>query len=303
MELSILRKKGYSMRAIAQELRVSHSSVVRELKRSGRRTGVYNPERANFYAYLKRKCSKYEGMKMRNIPGLAEYVKEKLEMGWTPEQISGRLRDENKRCVVSHMGIYRWIYSVHGYHHAKYLPSKRYRRKKRKEKKGLRELIKNRVFIDFRPKVINDRKRIGDFEGDTLGRKKGTSEVLVAAVDRKSRFLVAKKASRTRYSMEEGYQQILKGLKVKSLTLDNGFENVRHESLGVRTYFCHPFSSWEKGTIENTFQRMRRYIPKKSDLADFSDETIASIVERMNNTPRKCLGYKTPVECFKDHFS
>lgn len=291
------------MRAIAQELRVNHSSVVRELKRTGRRTGVYKPETAHLIAYQKRKWSKYEGMKVRDVPGLEEYVKKGLESEWTPEQISGRLRDEHNRCVVSHMGIYKWIYSVHGYQYAKYLPSQRYRRKKRKEKRGLRELIKNRVFIELRPKVINERKRTGDFEGDTLGKKRGTTGVLVAAVDRKTRYLVAKKVTKSRHAMEEGYQKILKGLQVKSLTLDNGFENVRHESLGIPTYFCHPFSSWEKGTIENTFQRLRRYIPKKADLKDFSEETIASIVERMNNTPRKCLGYKTPVECFKDHFS
>ncbi len=304
MELSILRKKGYSMRAIAQELGVSHSSVVRELQRNaGIRTGEYNPGAAHTNAYYRRKKSKYEGMKVREVPELEVYVKKKLELGWTPEQISGRLRREQRKCVVSHVGIYKWIYSVHGLSYAKYLPSKRYRPRKRRKRTGKREIIKNRVFIELRPKVINERKRLGDFEGDTLGRKKGTSATLAGGVDRRSRFLVAKKVSKPRRSMEEGYQKMFRKLKIRSLTLDNGFENVRYESLGVPTYFCHPFSSWQKGTIENTFQRLRRYIPKGSDLSNYSDKYIASVVDQMNNTPRKCLGYKTPAECFKDHFS
>lgn len=304
MELSILRSKGYSLRDIGMALGVSASAVSRELWRNRRKqTGVYDPVLAQHYAYVHRSQSKYEGMKVQKTPGLAEYVKEKLGMGWTPEQISGRLRRDHRKCVVSHMAIYKWIYSQYGLLYAKYLTYKRYHPKKRRKRCGKREIIKNRVFIEFRPKVINERKRLGDFEGDTLGRKKGTSETLAGAVDRKSRFFVARKVSRPRRSMEEGYQKMFRKLILRSLTLDNGFENVRYRSLGAPTYFCHPFSAWQKGSIENTFQRLRRYIPKKSDLADYSDEYIASVVKRMNNTPRKCLDYKTPAEVFKDHFS
>ena len=304
MELSILRKKGYSLREIGEVLGVSASSVSRELKRNAIRTGKYVPDKANHKAWVRRKYSKYEGMKVREESWLEEYVKEKLEAGWTPEEISGRLQEKHGKCIVSHMAIYKWIYSVHGYHHAKYLPSKRHKKKKLKKKKTKRNLIPDRVWIDSRPSVINDRERVGDFEGDTLGRKRtASSQTLVGAVCRLSRFFKARKVKSLKYSMEDGFQRMFEDESALSLTLDNGPENVRHKSLGIPTYFCHPYSSWEKGSIENVFQRLRRYIPKGSDIADFSDEEIASIVERMNNTPRKCLGFKTPAEVFKEHFT
>ena len=100
--------------------------------------------------------------------------------------------------------------------------------------------------------------------------------------------------------MEDGFEKIVDKLNPLSLTLDSGPENVRHKKLQVPTFFCHPYRSWEKPTIENSFQRMRRWIPKKSRLEDYSNEDIASIIEKMNNTPRKCLGYSTPAEVFKE---
>lgn len=301
MELSILRKKGYSLRDIGNVLGVNASSVSRELRKNKlARSGEYDPEKADHKAYVRRKNSKYEGMKICRDEELEAYVKEKLKKGWTPEEISGRLERERGEPVISFKVIYKWIYSSQGQAYAKFLPTKRHRKRKRWKKKRSREMIPNRVSIDFRPKVIEKRKRIGDFEGDTLGRKKGTSEVLSGLVDRRSRYLLARKVPSLKHTMDT-FQALLKNCVTKSLTLDNGVENKTHQKLGIPTYFCDPYSSWQKGSIENTFQRLRRHVPKGSDLKSFSHKFIASVVDRMNNTPRKCLGYQTPAEVFKDH--
>lgn len=303
MELSILRKKGYSLRAIAAELGVSPASVSRELRRNRMVCGIYKPGLAQQYAWNRRRNSKYEGMKLRNMEGLEDHVKQKLQEGWTPEQIAGRLKEESGKTVVSFKGIYKWLYSVYGLAYVKYLPYRKLTPRKRKGKKEKRNLIPDRVWIEERPEIIDGRKRIGDFEGDTLGRPKYASpETLAAVMDRLSRFLIGKKVSSLKHTMEDGFKVILPK-QALSLTMDNGPENVRHKSLGVPTYFCHPYHSWEKGGIENAFQRLRRWIPKRADLKDYSNEKIASIFERMNNTPRKCLGYRTPAEVFKEQYN
>lgn len=299
MELSILRKKNYSLRSIAEELGVNVSSVSRELKRNSLESGKYNSSKANHKSYVRRKYSKYEAMKIINVPWLESYIKKKLEEGWTPEEISGRLELDYDKSVVSFKLIYKWIYSAYGQAYAKYLPSQRIKQRKRRKKKTKRTLIPNRILITQRPSVINERKRIGDFEGDTLGKKKGTKHVLAGIVDRKSRYFLARKVKGLRFTMMQGFKEIIPG-NTYSLTLDNGVENIHYEKLSIPTYFCHPYSSWEKGSIENTFQRLRRYIPKGTDLKNYSEKQIDLIVHRMNNTPRKCLNFRTPAEVFND---
>ena len=162
-----------------------------------------------------------------------------------------------------------------------------------------REMIKNRVFIDQRPLIINQRKYLGDFEGDTMGKPKGMKETIVVLSGRKSRWLLVKKVSQLKYAMD-GLKELIKSVPVKSITLDNGVENVRHQELGIPTYFCHPYSPWEKGTVENSIKRLRRYIPKRANPANYSQKKINAIVAKMNNTPRKCLGFKTPNEVFNE---
>ena len=168
---------------------------------------------------------------------------------------------------------------------------------KRRKKKGKREIIKNRVFIDHRPDIINQRKRLRDFEGDTLGVPRSSTATLAGAVDRASRYFLSKKIFRLKEAMT-AFKEMFKPHSPLSLTLDNGPENARYAELDIPTFFCHPYSAWEKPTIENTFQRLRRYIPKKANLGNYSDEQISAIVDKMNNTPRKCLGFKTPKEVF-----
>jgi len=298
-ELSILLKKGYSFRQIAHALRRSPSSISREVS-CNKVKGRYHSSQAQAKARTRRKQSKYQGMKIRDRAWLEDYVRQALEFHWTPEQIAGRLKQiSNDQVLISAKSIYKYLYSVYGQPWCQYLPSRRYYPKKRTKKKTKRELIPNRVSIEERPEVINIRKRFGDFEADSLGRIKTDTEALIGTTERQSRCIFLKKVGRLKYAMD-GFKQLLNPHHkiVQSVTFDNGVENKRHEELKVSTYFCHAYSAWEKGTMENAFQRLRRFIPKKSSLKDYTDQDIFAIMEIMNNTPRKCLGYCTPKEVF-----
>lgn len=293
-ELSILLKKGYSLRDIAKVLLKNPSSISREVKDNSV-NGVYNPDKAQHKAYVKRKYSKYQGMKIRNNSWIEENIREKFKVGWTPEEMAGRLKYENNnQTVISFKAIYEYLETPFGESFKKYLASKTWRRRKPRE---VKQIIKNRVFIDKRSEIINLRKRYGDLEGDTLGVPKTSQATLAGLVDRKSLYFLVKKISRLKEAIL-AFKELLNQFNPLSLTLDNGVENARYDILNVPTYFCHPYSAWEKPLIENSFQRLRRYIPKKAKLSDYSEQEISDIIDKMNNTPRKCLGFKTPREVF-----
>lgn len=155
--------------------------------------------------------------------------------------------------------------------------------------------------IEQRPAIVSERTRFGDFEGDTLGKIKTDKEVIAGLVERMSRYLFLGKEPGLKYTMD-GFNKQLNPYQsiIESLTLDNGVENVRYEELGIDTFFCHPYSSWEKGSIENSFQRLRRFLPKRASLSDYSNEDIRRFAYLMNNTPRKCLNFRTPREVFEE---
>lgn len=299
IELSILLKKGYSFRDIGPVLEKNPSSISREINTNSV-NGTYDPFKAQHKAYVKRKYSKYQGMKIRENDELETYIQEKLKLRWSPEQIAGRVKlINNEKTVVSTKSIYKYLYSAFGQKLCPYLPSKRYSRKRRKMKKTKRVMIPNRVLIDNRPKIVDKRTTFGHWEGDTLGRIKSDKQVIAGAVERKSRYLKLIKLPELKCTID-GFKTILSPYHntIRSLTLDNGVENIRYEKLNIPTFFCHPYSSWEKGTIEHCFKRLRRFIPKKTSLSNFTKQDIYVIVDLMNNTPRKCLKWKTPKEVF-----
>jgi len=297
LELSILRKKGYSIRSIAAAMERNPSSVSRELRNNAVR-GRYDPARANHKAYVKRKYSKYQGMKVREHPELEAYIAEKMPCGWSPDRIAGRWRRNHPSAItITAKGIYKYLASPYGAHLAQYL---KYGRRKPRKVPDQRGIIPNRAFIDERPKIVNERRRFGDFEGDTMGRPRSASpETLVVVRERQSRCLLAVKVPRLGYAIE-GFRALLDSVPASSLTLDNGVENARHEELGVTVYFCHPFSAWEKGSVEQGIGLIREHIPKRADLRAYSQERIDAIVERINTVPMKCLGYRTPKEVFEE---
>lgn len=299
-ELSILRKKGYSLRDIARELGKHPSSVSRELRRNHSKVdNHYVATKAHHKAYVRRKYSKYQGMKIREHPELEQYAKEKLPLGWAPDKIAGRWKEDHPAAItLSAHAIYKWLYSPYGQLYCKYLYSQQYHTRRRKYGHEARQIIKNRISIEQRPSVINERKEFGHFEGDTMGRSRSVSlETLDVLRERVSRYLMGTKVTRLAYAMD-GFKEILAGVPVKSVTWDNGVENVRYEELGVPSYFCHSYSSWEKGSVENGIGVIRRSIPKGSDLKDYSDADIQAIFDRINNIPMKCLHYKTPKEVY-----
>mgnify|MGYP000182651234 CR=1 FL=1 len=305
LELSILLKKGHSLRDIGRALKKDPSSVSREIKKNSV-NGEYNPHKADHKAYVRRKYSKYQGMKVRENPEIEKYVWEKMQSPflWSPEQIAGRIRRE-KGIVVSYNAIYKYLDNTPQGSHLWYLVTKQTRRKKIKRKKRKKELIPNRVWIDEREDSANRREVFGHFEGDTMGRKRSHSANVLSVVrERMSRKLLAVRVPRLRYAMD-GFKELLSPYTeiVKSMTLDNGVENVRHEELGCSTFFCHPFSSWEKGSVEQVIGLIRKYIPKKADLKNYSDQEITLIIERINNTPMKCLDWRTPNEVFNEELS
>lgn len=294
--ISILLKNGHSHREIGSALGKHHSSVSREIERNSVK-GQYDTNKAQHKAYVRRYNSKYQCMKIRENRWIEERIHKGLRKYWAPEQIAGRLRKRYGRTIISFRSIYKYIDTQYGQEFRKYLPYNRDTRKIRKNRKQQKAILKNRVFIDRRPCCINKRLRYGDVEGDTLGVPRTSKETVAALVDRKSRYFLVKKISRYTQVMDS-FKELSTPLSVKSYTLDNGIENARYLELELPVYFCHAYSAWEKPTIENTFQRFRRFIPKKTRIDNYSNEQISAIVDIMNNTPRKCLEYRTPQELF-----
>lgn len=306
-ELAILLKKGYEQKDIAEILDKSPSSISREIRRNNV-NGEYHPKKAHHKATVKRSKSKYQSMKIIEYSELENYIIKKIKCYWTPEEIAGRWNKKKKKdrngkiIIITAPSIYKYLYSAYGQYLCKYLPSKRYRiRRKKGKNKQKRQMIPNRVSIDDRPKFINERKQFGHWEGDTLGRIRTDTEVIAGLREKMSRYILIKKLPGLKYTVD-GFNKMLNPHRniFNSLTLDNGVENIKYEELNVDTYFCHPYSSWEKGGIENDFQRLRRFIPKGSSLLNYTDKQIFSFAKIMNNTPRKCLNWNTPAEIFNE---
>lgn len=308
LQIKILKDKGYSNREIAKALGRDHTSIGLELSRN-KAKGTYDARVAKVKARNRRKCSKYQGMKVEAHRDLREYIITYLKLFWTPEEISGRLKREDTHLpYISSKDIYKWLYSAWGQRYCHLLPKKRCTSKKRKGKKTQRVMIPNRIDIDMRPKEANERSELGHAETDTMvsGKRHKSTAALSVLTDRKARYTRLRKIKNLRpKSHNRAILHMSKGLPLHTLTYDNGIENKHHEAiaatLSIKTYFCKPYHSWEKGTVENTIGRIRRFIPKGANIADYSDKYIAKIEYWLNHTPRKCLNFKTPYEIMFSH--
>lgn len=297
-EIAILLKKGYSYGNIAGALNRDKSAVSREIKRNST-NGIYDPAKAQHKAYVQRKYSKYQGMKVVGNKELRNYVEEKLAEDWSPEEISGRIKEKDKHIkYISTKGIYKFVYSVYGWLLEKHLA---YKGKKKGKPRTKVAKLEGRIFIDQRPKIVENKRRFGDWEGDFIVSGKSGKGVLLVLHERKSRYALVKRI--TKLNMKTAYQYIFEmtgGIVINTLTLDNDIVFKKHEELskiiGVPVYFCHPYHSWEKGGVENTNKLIRKYIPKGSDISKYSNEYVQMIQDKLNNRPRKCLRYKTPRE-------
>ena len=300
LEISILLKKDYGIREIARALNRSPGTISDEIKKKSVR-GVYDPHKADHKAYVKRKYSKYQGMKIRKNKELRKYVIKKLKRDWSPEQIAGRLKEIDTHLpYASYEAIYKYIKTVWGVELKKYL---RYKgKKKRKQKRASLEKLKNRKFIEERPEITNKRERFGDWEGDFIISGKNGKGVLLVLYERKSKYcLITKIMSRSPAVVNQRIKELIGGLVCfNSLTLDNDISFSAHKELSVLLdapiFFCHPYHSWEKGGVENMNKLIRQYVFKGSDISKDSREYLKEIETKLNNRPRKCLGYKTPAE-------
>jgi len=297
-QVEILRSKGYSLRDIGKVLDRNSGTICRELKRKV--NGEYTTLKAHHKAYVKRKYSKYQGMKIRENMKLEQYITKHLKHGWSPEQISGRISEECKLPVVSHTTIYSWLRSVHGRQLESELKNLKRKRNKKARKKVVR--LEGRVFIDDRPKSVDTREHFGDWEGDFIVSGKGSKAALLVLHERKSRYVLLRKVNhKTTREVEDSLVDMIKPLtNFRSLTLDNDVSFVHHEKISkdlkVPLFFCHPYASWEKGGVENSNLYLRRWIPKGSDISRWSNEEILDIELWMNSLPRKVLSFATPEE-------
>ena len=294
-EIYILLKKKYSIRNIAFALERSPNSISYEIKNNST-YGIYDPEKAEAKARLSLHMRRFQWAKINENADLRKYIILGLKKHWNPDEISGRMKKEKKPFYVSKTAIYQWLRTYRGQKYCKYLYSKRYYRKKRGFKKE-RFMISERVSIDKRFLGATNRTRYGHWEKDALCSGKRVKNSLAVMQERKSRYLDAKKTFG--YSPQEhtkAMMEMMENKKVLSFTYDNGIENKDHSVLKVPSYFCDPYSSWQKGGVENANKMIRRYIPKGINLSKVSQEYINQIVSIINDKPRKILNYRSSLE-------
>lgn len=297
-QIYALLKAGHNQTEIAQLIKVHKSTISRELRRNRGLRG-YRPKQAHQFALDRRKKARY-----RIESSTWTLIEALIRQEWSPEQVSHWLK-EKYGLQISHEWIYQYI--LMDKHAGGNLHCHLRCRKKRRKRYGSydrRGKIKNRVSIDERPAIVDTRQRLGDWEVDTIiGR--GHRHAIVSLTDRKSRLALLRKVDRkTAQAVADAVVELLKPLRERThtITADNGKEFADHEriarDLHADVYFAHPYSSWERATNENMNGLVRQYFPKKRNFATITEEEIAFAIERLNNRPRKCLGFKSPNEVF-----
>ena len=305
IEIYAMTQAGKKQNEIAFKLGVNPGTISRELSRN---TGLrgYRPKQAHQKAlYRKTKARKAVKMTSETI----NYIESKLSEEHSPEQISQRMKLDPQWSgpVVSHERIYQhiWHNKADGgqlYKHLRIVGTKH--KRKRRNSRDTRGMIKNRVGIESRPCIVERKIRIGDWEGDTIVGKNHKG-ALVTLVDRNSKLTLIKKVEN--YTAEAVEQAIVSAMEYLprrhyTLTVDNGKEFSNHENIAsklqIKVYFADPYSAWQRGLNENTNGLIRQYVPKGSDVRIITRKQIEHIMNRLNNRPRKSLGYLTPNEVF-----
>jgi IS30 family transposase len=298
-----LHEDGQSIRQIAAALDRQPSTIARELKRnSGAKVG-YQPA----YAQAQTDARRWTGTRLERDDSLREEVLDRLARGWSPEQVAGRLAHEEGRRVISHETIYRFVYAqlkrTNDRRWRFYLPRAKYKRGWRT--KGGWPRYTDRPSIHDRPADIAARHQAGHWEADAMLFSRPGHAILLAH-ERHSRLTIAVpqnglKADPVADALVRMLKAMPAGLR-RSITFDNGTEFTRHHriasQLGVQAFFCDPHAPWQKGGIENAIGRLRRNLPRKTNLEDLPRNAFDAIIANYNNTPRKCLGFKTPAETF-----
>lgn len=301
-EIANLHSQKTPLSQIASILKRSKSTISNEINRNSSKNGYYSQQAQQ---QAKKRWERSHKRIRINNPILRAYIEQKLKSGWSPEQVAGRLKQDNSDMSISHEAIYQYIYEENRVL-CLYLPRRHSKRlKKGNLRKTKRTTIPDRISIQERPKVIELREEFGHYEADSVVSRK-SKYALSTMVERKSRYTtISRLSSKTAQNTSNAIKKALQDLPdnaVKTFTYDNGTEFALHmqvnSSLNTKSYFCQPYHSWEKGSIENRNGIIRRYLPKGTDFAKIKDVEIKWIQDRINNTPMKCLGYKTPREIF-----
>jgi len=300
-QIQILIKEGYNQTQIALRLGFDKSTISRELRRNCGEHG-YFPNQADVMAHRRRRHS--HGPRIPRETW--RQIERLLRQQWSPEQISGRLKLERHR-TVSHERIYLHVYADKrrgGLLHCHL----RSQKKQRKRYGGYvrRGQIPNRIGIEQRPAIVARKRRFGDWEADTIIGAKHQGAIL-SLVERKSKLTrLHKLQTKAASEVKDRIIALLAPLadRVHTITVDNGKEFVLHEetaaALQARIYFSHPYAAWERGLNENTNGLVRQYFPKKHDFTAITNREVKQVEQRLNDRPRKTLGYRTPNEvCFK----
>lgn len=291
-QIYALKQAGHKQSEIAHVLERSASTISREMARNRGQRG-YRPKQAHSMAVDRR------AMNARTIDEATwQFAQEKLLLQWSPEQISAH-------ASISPETVYQRVYADkrEGGLLWKNLRSQKLR-KKRYGKADRRGMIPNRQSIEERPAIVETRRRIGDWEADTIIGK-NHRQAIVSVVERKSGFTLIEKVERkTAQAVSDAMIRLLKTHRrqVHTITSDNGREFAGHEAIAQHLqsdfYFAHPYASWERGTNENTNGLIRQYFPKNRDFTTITQQEIDTAMDRLNNRPRKRLGYQTPSQVF-----
>lgn len=303
-QVAELHQAGHSVRQIATALDRSPSSISRELKRNRGVQIGYKPT----YAQEQAAARRWKGSRLERNAELRGLVLDRLKRGWSPEQIAGWLARSKATTRISHETIYRFIYDQirrtndGSWRH--YLPrAKGKRGQRRRTSRSSVSLIKGRVSIALRPPEVERRGSFGHWEADLMLFTAPGQAILVSQ-ERKSRALLSAKqpgkaAVPAAARLLAWFTAIVPQLR-KSITFDNGTEFAQHlllvDQLGIQTFFCDPHSPWQKGTIENAIGRLRRFLPRNTNISTIDDDALNACIAAYNNTPRKCLGFQTLAE-------
>lgn len=300
-----LKREGFTQKGIAESLKRSASTVSRELSRNKGERG-YRPRQAQIKATERLSERGSSNVKRASEAGW-NFAKKQLQTEqWSPEQISGRLKLDGLESI-SHETIYQRILAEKEFGGVLYthLRCKKKRKKRYGSARTARGAIPNRVGIEERPAIVDQRTRVGDWEGDTIIGSHDGGAVITSMVERKSRYTFLSKAKdkTTAAVMKSITDQMLSIAElVLTVTFDNGKEFSQHSILSrqlkASVFFAHPYHSWERGLNENTNGLVRQYFPKRVPFDNISEDDLQKVENKLNSRPRKCLGYRTPFEVF-----
>ena len=305
-KVMFLRLWGKNVSQIAALLGRHKSSISRELRRNvSVHWDYYSDESAQIRADRRREQAS-QRYRLKN-ERIRSYVEGKLQDGWSPEIIAGRIKLDLPGCSVSHETIYQYVYHLDEPRRSEYIKclrrSHQHRRKRGSGRNRRNMRIPNRISIEDRPASVADRHQFGHWEGDSLVSSRN-SVALYSLVERKTRLLklvrVRRRDGRRIAAAAISRLGPLPKCARRTLTLDNSLEHIRHEKIteatGVRCYFCDPYSAWQRGSNENRNGLVRHYFPKGTDFARLTRAEIERVESSINGRPMKCLGYRTPIE-------